>query len=70
MLVFTDLLGGTPFNQSMMIAQDVDNVEVLTGTNLPMVIELLFLRGNATLAELGEQAVTVGQDIFGDEDGI
>lgn len=61
MLVFTDLLGGTPFNQSMMIAQDVDNVEVLTGTNLPMVIELLFLRGNATLAELGEQAVTVGQ---------
>ena len=26
-----------------------------------MVIELLFLRGNATLAELGEQAVTVGQ---------
>ena len=60
-LVFTDLLGGTPFNQAMMIAQDVDNVEVLTGTNLPMVIELLFLRGNATLAELGEQAVTVGQ---------
>ena len=60
-LVFCDLLGGTPFNQSMMIAQDVDNVEILTGTNLPMVIELLFLRGNATLAELGEQAVTVGQ---------
>ena len=60
-LVFTDLLGGTPFNQAMMIAQDVDNVEILTGTNLPMVIELLFLRGNATLAELGEQAVTVGQ---------
>ena len=25
-LVFTDLLGGTPFNQAMMIAQDVDSV--------------------------------------------
>ena len=50
-LVFTDLLGGTPFNQAMMIAQDVDNVEILTGTNLPMVIELLFLRGNATLRD-------------------
>ncbi len=37
-LVFTDLLGGTPFNQSMMIAQDVDNVEVLTGTNLPWLL--------------------------------
>lgn len=60
-LVFTDLLGGTPFNQAMMISQDVDNVEVLTGTNLPMVIELLFLRGNATLSELADQAVTVGK---------
>lgn len=60
-LVFTDLLGGTPFNQAMMISQDVDNVEILTGTNLPMVIELLFLRGNATLSELADQAVTVGK---------
>ena len=60
-LVFVDLLGGTPFNQAMMISQDIDNVEVVTGTNLPMVIELLFLRGNATLAELADQAVTVGQ---------
>ena len=60
-LVFTDLLGGTPFNQAMMISQDVDNVEILTGTNLPMVIELLFLRGNATLSELADQAVNVGK---------
>ena len=60
-LVFTDLLGGTPFNQSMMIAQDIDDVEAITGTNLPMVIELLFLRANAGLAELAEQAVSVGQ---------
>ena len=60
-LVFTDLLGGTPFNQSMMIAQDIDDVEVITGTNLPMVIELLFLRANAGLAELAEQAVSVGK---------
>ena len=30
-LVFCDLLGGTPFNQSMLISQDVDNVEVVAG---------------------------------------
>ena len=49
-------------NLLMLIAQSIYiNVQFLTGTNLPMVIELLFLRGNATLAELGEQAVTVGQ---------
>lgn len=60
-LVFVDLLGGTPFNQAMMIAQDVPNMEIVTGTNLPMLIELLFLRNGSTVAELAEQAVTVGQ---------
>ena len=62
-LVFCDLLGGTPFNQSMLISQDVDNVEVVAGTNLPMLIELVMTRSfaNATLEEMAEQAVTVGQ---------
>lgn len=59
-LVFVDLLGGTPFNQAMMIAQDVQDLEIVTGTNLPMLIELLFLRNGASLAELAEQAVSVG----------
>ena len=62
-LVFCDLLGGTPFNQSMLISQDVDNVEIVAGTNLPMLIELVMTRSfaNATLEEMAEQAVTVGQ---------
>lgn len=61
-LVFVDLLGGTPFNQTMMISQDVDNVEIVTGTNLPMLIELLLTRGSgSSLSDLAEQAVTVGQ---------
>lgn len=61
-LVFVDLLGGTPFNQAMMISQDIADVEVVTGTNLPMLIELLLTRGAAsTLEELVGQAVEVGQ---------
>ncbi len=32
-LVFCDLLGGTPFNQAMMAAQSYSNVEAVTGTN-------------------------------------
>ena len=61
-IVFVDLLGGTPFNQSMMIANDVDKLEIVTGTNLPMVIELLFARNGVTdVTALAEQAVTVGQ---------
>ena len=62
-IVFVDLLGGTPFNQSMMIANDVDKLEIVTGTNLPMVIELLFARNGATdVTALAEQAVTAGKD--------
>ena len=84
-LVFVDLLGGTPFNQAMMISQDIADVEVVTGTNLPMLIELLLTRGaGSSLNELADQAVSVGQmgivhkaleaapadDMDDDEDGI
>lgn len=61
-LVFVDLLGGTPFNQSMLISNDLDNVEVVAGTNLPMLIELIMTRDMApSLDALAEQAVSVGQ---------
>ena len=61
-LVFCDLLGGTPFNQSMLISQDVDNVEVVAGTNLPMLIELVMTRSfaNATLEEMAERYEKAG----------
>ena len=36
-LVLTDLLGGTPFNTSMVISQEFEKVRVLTGTNLSIV---------------------------------
>ncbi len=85
-LVFVDLLGGTPFNQAMMISQDIADVEVVTGANLPMLIELLLTRGaGSTLDELADQAVEIGKmgivhkkleasvpegDEFDGEDGI
>ena len=61
-LILVDLLGGTPFNQGMMLTQQIDNVEVVAGTNLPMLIELLFTRNSVnSVSELAESAVTVGQ---------
>ena len=60
-LVFVDMLGGTPFNQTMAISQDVDGIEVVGGANLPMLVELLFKRRNASLADLAEMAVQVGR---------
>ena len=62
-LVFVDLLGGTPFNQSMLVSADVDNMAVVAGTNLPMLIELIMTRSDSSeLGELVEKAVQVGKD--------
>lgn len=63
-LVFVDLLGGTPFNQAMINTQSVSDVNVVTGTNLPMLIETLFTRNSdaaATLDSLTECAIAAGQ---------
>lgn len=83
-VVFCDLLGGTPFNQSMMAAASVPGVEVVTGTNLPMLLECMSMRNDSTTAsELVACAIEIGRmgidskklepavdDEAGDEDGI
>lgn len=64
-LVFVDLLGGTPFNQAMINTQSTSDVNVVTGTNLPMLIETLFTRNSdasATLDSLTECAIAAGQN--------
>lgn len=64
-LVFVDLLGGTPFNQAMINTQSISDVNVVTGTNLPMLIETLFTRNSdasATLDSLTECALAAGQN--------
>ena len=37
--IFTDLVGGTPFKISSELTLEHKNVEVLCGTNLPMLVE-------------------------------
>ncbi|MFQ6323744.1 PTS sugar transporter subunit IIA [Lactococcus garvieae] len=39
--IFTDLLGGTPFNKVMIAKGDNEKVHIFTGTNLPMLIEFV-----------------------------
>lgn len=62
-LVFCDLMGGTPFNQSMMITAEQDNVSVVAGTNLPMLIDIVMARSeSSTIDELVAEAVEVGKE--------
>jgi mannose PTS system EIIA component len=60
-LVLTDMFGGTPSNLSLSFLEE-DNVEVLTGVNLPMLVRLITLRkGAKPLAELTQDLKLYGQ---------
>ena len=60
-LVFVDLLGGTPCNQSLMLCQQ-RRMEVLTGVNLPMLIKAHSLRSEMSdLGALAQELIRYGQ---------
>lgn len=61
-VVFCDLVGGTPFNQSMLVSAEMSNVEVVAGTNLPMLLECLCTRDDSTKAlQMAEMATESGR---------
>jgi mannose PTS system EIIA component len=68
-LIVTDMFGGTPSNLAMtFLGQDV---EVITGVNLPMLIKLANLKENANLLEAaremrehGRNAIWVASDLL------
>ena len=58
-LLLTDMFGGTPSNLSLSFLKE-EMVEVLTGVNLPMVVEVAQNRERLSLNELGEKAQEAG----------
>lgn len=60
-LILIDILCGTPYN---ITARQVlkDNVECVTGANLPMLIEAILSRDGMTVSELAETITSVGAD--------
>lgn len=65
LVIFADLLGGTPFNQAMLATQGLACARVVAGTNLPMLIEALFMRNsNSEISadELVDFALEVGRE--------
>ena len=62
-LVLSDLGGGSPFKTAVMVGYPRGNVEVVAGTNLPMLIEVNM--GRQFVEELGmltEMAMNTGKD--------
>lgn len=60
-VVCADLLGGTPFRTAMLSSVGYANVEVITGTNLPMLLESTVLRYTDSATALANLIVENGK---------
>lgn len=61
-LVLTDIAGGSPFKNAVMIKQDLTDIhmEVVSGTNVPMLLDVALRRESMSLDELVEIAKESG----------
>ncbi len=62
-IIFTDLMGGTPFNVSAQIGHGKENVRIVAGTNLPMLVEIVMSRKFMdNLDELVDSVLETGKE--------
>ncbi|EGY4468125.1 PTS mannose transporter subunit IID [Listeria monocytogenes] len=59
-IFMVDLFGGSPYNASSQIALPEDNMDVVTGVNIPMLLETLSMRAASNQKDLVETALTAG----------
>jgi PTS system mannose-specific IIA component len=60
-IIMTDMFGGTPSNMSLSFLED-GHVEVLTGVNLPMLIQFAMGRDRSGIAEQAEGLKRCGME--------
>lgn len=64
-LVLSDLAGGSPFKTAVEVGFPRGNVEVIGGTNLPMLIEISMTRkfmSDMSVKDLANAALSTGKD--------
>ena len=59
-LLLTDMFGGTPTNMSAMFIKE-DEVEIVTGVNLPMVVKLASQNKELSLSEMAKEVEEQGK---------
>jgi len=59
-VVLTDIMGGTPCNLAVSLA-DHNQVEVIAGMNLPLLVKLAKIRSTEPLAEAVDHAAAAGR---------
>lgn len=60
-ILLTDMFGGTPSNLAISLLGQSGKIEVIAGTNLPMLIKLASVRGSQPLSEAVAAARDAGQ---------
>jgi PTS system mannose-specific IIA component len=59
-IIFTDMFGGTPSNLSFSFLKD-NQVEIITGVNLPMLIKFVSLQRSNNLKDVAKKVVEQGK---------
>lgn len=62
MLILLDLFGGSPAMACVEVMQEDDRIEVVSGINLPMVLEVFLSRSECSVAELANIALEKGKE--------
>lgn len=61
-LFIVDLFGGSPYNAASRIVADNENMDIIAGVNLPMLLEIYMPRTFLSLPELVDVGINVGRD--------
>ncbi len=59
-VIFTDMFGGTPSNLSFSFLRD-NQIEIITGVNLPMLIKFVSLQRSNNLKDVSKKVVEQGK---------
>lgn len=60
-IILADILGGTPANQSVLLQEHRDDIEVITGVNMPLLIEAITMREQMSLHVLLKHLLDIGK---------
>lgn len=60
LLFMVDLFGGSPYNAASRVAVKEEFIDIVTGVNLPMLLEVFAVRDSMSIKELVKVAETAG----------
>ena len=61
-LFLVDLFGGSPFNAASRIVSENENMDIVTGINLPMLLEVYGVRDSSNFQELVDTAKNAAKE--------